>query len=81
MNVKNSNFFPSPKVDSILLLLKPKKTLSKVLISTVNRIFSYRRKTVQNIFKQFGINSISKRRLDDLTGDEIISIAKKINRL
>ena len=78
MNVKNSNFFPSPKVDSILLLLKPKKTLSKVLISTVNRIFSYRRKTVQNILKQFGINSTSKRRLDDLTGDEIIGIAKKI---
>ena len=78
MNVKNSNFFPSPKVDSILLLLKPKKTLSKLLISTVNRIFSYRRKTVQNILKQFDINSTSKRRLDDLTGDEIIRIAKKI---
>jgi 16S rRNA (adenine1518-N6/adenine1519-N6)-dimethyltransferase len=80
MNVKNSNFFPPPKVDSILLLLKPKKMLSKILISTVNRIFSYRRKTVQNILKQLGVNSISKRRLDDLTGDEIISIAKKIIR-
>ena len=80
MNVKNSNFFPPPKVDSILLLLKPKKMVSKILISTVNRIFSYRRKTVQNILKQLGVNSISKRRLDDLTGDEIISIAKKIIR-
>ena len=80
MSIKNSNFFPPPKVDSILLLLKPKKTLSKVLISTVNRVFSYRRKTVQNILKQFDINSTSKRRLDDLTGDEIISIAKKIIR-
>ena len=29
MNVKNSNFFPPPKVDSILLLLKPKKMVSK----------------------------------------------------
>ena len=80
MNVKNSNFFPPPKVDSILLLLKPKKMVSKILISTVNRIFSYRRKTVQNILKQLGVNSISKKRLDDLTGDEIISIAKKIIR-
>ena len=80
MNIKNTNFFPPPKVDSILLLLKPKKTLSNVLISTVNRIFSYRRKTVQNILKQFGINSTSKRGLDDLTGDEIINIAKKIIR-
>ena len=80
MNVKNSNFFPPPTVDSILLLLKPKKMVSKILISTVNRIFSYRRKTVQNILKQLGVNSISKKRLDDLTGDEIISIAKKIIR-
>ena len=80
MNVKNSNFLPPPKVDSILLLLKPKKMLSKILISTVNRIFSYRRKTVKNILKQLGVNSISKKRLDDLTGDEIISIAKKIIR-
>ena len=45
-----------------------------------NHIFSYRRKTIQNILKQFNINSTSKRRLDDLTGDEIIKIAKKIIR-
>ena len=78
MNVKKSNFFPSPKVDSVILLLKPKKTLSKSLISTVNSIFSYRRKTIQNILKQFNIHSTSKKRLDELTGDEIIKIAKKI---
>ena len=80
MNVKKSNFFPPPKVDSVVLLLKPKKMLSKTLISTVNSIFSYRRKTVQNILKQFSVNSTSKKRLDDLTGDEIIKIAKKIIR-
>ena len=80
MNVKKSNFFPPPKVDSTVLILKQKKPLSKVLISTVNHIFSYRRKTIQNILKQFNINSTSKRRLDDLTGDEIIKIAKKIIR-
>ena len=80
MHVKKSNFFPPPKVDSTVLILKQKKPLSKVLISTVNHIFSYRRKTIQNILKQFNINSTSKRRLDDLTGDEIIKIAKKIIR-
>ena len=80
MNVKKSNFFPPPKVDSTVLILKQKKPLSKVLISTVYHIFSYRRKTIQNILKQFNINSTSKRRLDDLTGDEIIKIAKKIIR-
>jgi len=80
MNVRKSNFFPMPKVDSVIILLKQKKILSKVLISTVNCIFSYRRKTVQNILKQFGIRSTSKKRLDELTGDEIIKIAQKIIR-
>ena len=80
MNVKKSNFFPIPKVDSVVILLEQKKIISKVLISTVNRIFSYRRKTLQNILKQFDLNSTSKRRLDELSGDEIIKIAQKIVR-
>ena len=80
MNVKKSNFTPIPKVDSTVILLEQKKIISKVLISTVNRVFSYRRKTLQNILKQFGLNSTSKKRLDELSGDEIIKIAQKIVR-
>ena len=79
-SVKKSNFFPMPKVDSTVILLEKKKIISKELISTVNRIFSYRRKTLQNILKQFGLNSTSKKRLDELSGDEIIKIAQKIIR-
>ena len=80
MNVKKSNFYPIPKVDSVVIFLTQKKMVSKTIISTVNRMFSYRRKTIQNVLKQFGINSTSKERLDDLDGDEIIKIAKKIIR-
>ena len=80
MNVKKSNFSPAPKVDSVVILLEQKKIVSKVLISTVNKVFSYRRKTLQNILKQFGLNSTSKKRLDELSGDEIIKIAQKIIR-
>ncbi len=80
MNVKKSNFYPIPKVDSVVLFLTQKKIVPKTVIVTVNRMFSYRRKTIQNILKQFGINSTSKERLDDLSGDEIIKIAKKIIR-
>ena len=80
MNVKKSNFFPVPKVDSTVILLEKKKVISKVLISTVNKMFSYRRKTLQNILKQFGLNSTSKKRLDELSGDEIIKIAQKVIR-
>ena len=80
MNVKKSNFIPMPKVDSIVILLEKKSLLSKELISTVNKIFSYRRKTLQNILKQFDVNITSNKRLDELSGDEIIKIAQKIVR-
>ena len=79
-SVKKSNFFPMPKVDSVVILLEKKKIISKELISTVNRIFSYRRKTLQNILKQFGLNSTSKKRLAELSGDEVVKIAQKIIR-
>lgn len=81
MNVKKSNFSPIPKVDSVVILLEQKKIVPKILISTVNRIFSYRRKTLQNILKQFGLNSTSKKRLDELPGGEIIKVAQKIIRI
>ena len=80
MNVKKSNFMPMPKVDSMVILLEKKKVVSKELISIVNKIFSYRRKTLQNILKQFDLNTTSKKRLDELSGDEIIKIAQKIVR-
>ena len=80
MNVKKSNFIPIPKVDSTVILLEKKKVVSKELISTVNKIFSYRRKTLQNILKQFDLNTTSKKRLDELSGDEIIKIGQKIVR-
>ena len=80
MNVKKSNFMPMPKVDSMVVLLEKRKVVSKELISIVNKIFSYRRKTLQNILKQFSLNLTSKKRLDELSGDEIIKIAQKIVR-
>ena len=81
MNVKKSNFMPIPKVDSTVILLEKKSVVSKELILIINKIFSYRRKTLQNILKQFNLNSTSKKRLDELSGDEIIKIAQKIVRI
>jgi len=54
IKVSKTNFNPQPKVDSVVLKLKSKKVVSKELIKTVNKLFSYRRKTIQNILKQFG---------------------------
>jgi len=78
IKVSKTNFIPQPKVDSVVLKLKSKKVVSKELIKTVNKLFSYRRKTIQNILKQFGKVSDSTKRLDELDGDEIIKIAKQI---
>ena len=78
MNVSANNFSPPPKVDSVVLRLTRKNTIPKDLIQVVNKLFSYKRKKLQNIAKQFGKVIESDKRLEDLSGDEIISIAKQI---
>lgn len=78
MKVQKTNFIPNPKVDSVVLRLIQKKTMTETLVKTINQLFSYRRKTLQNISKQFGLELKSDMRLDDLEGEEIIKIAKKV---
>ena len=78
IKVSKNNFLPPPKVDSVVLKIIQKNTLDKQTIHTINKIFSYRRKTVKNILKQFGKESIIDKRIDDLSGDEIINLAKQI---
>lgn len=79
-NIDKKNFSPPPKVDSVILKLIQRRKLSTQIIHTVNRIFSYRRKTIQNIFKQFGKSTTIDKRLDDLSEDEIIELAKKLHK-
>jgi 16S rRNA (adenine1518-N6/adenine1519-N6)-dimethyltransferase len=78
LDVGKRNFSPPPKIDSVVLKIIKKHTLEKDLISVINKMFSYRRKTIQNIFKQFGKETIIEKRLDNLSGDEIIDLAKEI---
>lgn len=77
-NVGKHNFSPPPKVDSVILKIIKKNVMSKDLIQTINKIFSYRRKTVKNILKQFDKESEIDKRVDDLSGDEIINLANQI---
>jgi 16S rRNA (adenine1518-N6/adenine1519-N6)-dimethyltransferase len=77
-SVSKNNFIPPPKVDSVVIKFTRKKTLSKELIQTVNKLFSYKRKSIQNILKQFGKKIESNKRLEELTSEEIIDIAKQI---
>ena len=76
--VGKNNFSPPPKIDSVILKIVKKNDLSKDLVQTTNKIFSYRRKTVKNILRQFDKESIIDKRVDDLSGGEIINLAKKI---
>ena len=76
--VGKNNFSPPPKVDSVILKITQKNTMKKDLIQTINKIFSYRRKTVKNILKQFNKKTVIDKRIDDLSGDEIIQLANQI---
>ena len=76
--VGRNNFSPRPKVDSVILKIIQKNTMKKDLIQTINKIFSYRRKTIKNILKQFNKETEINKRLDDLSGDEIINLANQI---
>ncbi len=76
--VGKNNFTPPPKVDSVILKIIQKNTMTKDQIQTINKIFSYRRKTIKNILKQFNKETEIDKRVDDLSGDEIIHLANQI---
>jgi 16S rRNA (adenine1518-N6/adenine1519-N6)-dimethyltransferase len=77
-NVGKNNFSPPPKVDSVVLKIVKKNSLTNEMIQVINKIFSYRRKTVKNILKQFNKETMMSKRVDDLSGDEIVNLAKQI---
>jgi len=78
LKVGKNNFSPPPKIDSIILKIIKKNTMNQELIQIINKIFSYRRKTVKNILKQFNKETLMDKRVDDLSGDEIINLANQI---
>ncbi len=77
-NVGKNNFSPPPNVDSVILKIIQKNKVNKDIIQTINKIFSYRRKTIKNILKQFNKETVIDKRIDDLSGDEIINLANQI---
>lgn len=77
-DVGKSNFAPPPKVDSVVLYIEKKNTLTPDVVKMVNLMFSYRRKTVSNIAKKFEKEIKSEKRVDELGADEVIGLAKKL---
>ncbi len=80
LDVSKTNFSPPPKVDSMVVRLDQKRQVTNEMITKINNLFSYKRKTIRRIAKQFGIQIDSDSRLQDLSDGEIIEIAKKVIR-
>ena len=80
MDVKNTNFRPPPKVDSVVISLVQKQVLTDQIVKTVNKLFSFKRKTIRSIGKKMGIEIDSDKRLEEMPEGEIIEIAKRITK-
>jgi 16S rRNA (adenine1518-N6/adenine1519-N6)-dimethyltransferase len=78
LDVKKTNFRPPPKVDSVVISIISKHVLSGQIIHTVNKLFSFKRKTIRHIGKKMGIEIDSDKRLEKIPEGEIIEIAKRI---
>ncbi len=81
IKVGKKNFTPNPKIDSTVLKITKKKIIQRDLIEIINKIFSYRRKKISNILKQFGKETSEEKRLDDLSTEEIVKLAKEIQKI
>ena len=79
--IKPDAFNPSPKIDSAIMSFSRKNIFSKELIQSVNIMFSFRRKKLQNIGKKLGIEIESNQRLEEMNNNEIIKFAKKIRKI
>ena len=79
--IGKENFTPKPKINSSIMSFTRKHTFSKELIRSVNLMFSFRRKKLQNIGKNLGLEIKSDQRLEEMSNNEIIKFAKKIKRI
>jgi len=78
-------FFPVPKVDSVIIVLKPTgKKLTGKEEDVIRALFQHKNKTVRNAVKdskKFGITGLGKfenRKVRTLTKEECLEIAKRI---
>ncbi len=76
--VGRSSFSPAPNVESIILLVKPKRRLKDSEVSVIKRIFSLRRREVASVGATFGMSLTAerygKRRVYSLTPSEVLEI-------
>lgn len=70
-------FDPPPRVDSVVLGLRRRNLMTAAQVRAVNRMFSYRRKTLANVLARAGAapGRGPGRRLDEMDAGEIVGLA------
>jgi len=82
LKVPRHLFYPAPKVDSAMILLKPTATrLTKKQEDVIRALFQHKNQTVRNALKHSGIKAPEKfaqRRTRTITKEECLEIAKLV---
>ncbi|MGD0477244.1 MAG: rRNA adenine N-6-methyltransferase family protein [Nitrososphaerales archaeon] len=78
MKVGRESFLPPPKVNSLLISVKPKRRMAGAEISKVKLLFSLRRRQVVSAMAKLGMaqpeTDYGKRRVYSLTPEEVLEI-------
>jgi len=78
MKVGRESFSPPPRVNSLLISVKPKRRMGGLEISRIKRLFSLRRREVVSAMAKLGMArpeiDYDKRRIYSLTPDEVLEI-------
>jgi 16S rRNA (adenine1518-N6/adenine1519-N6)-dimethyltransferase len=75
--IPRSAFSPRPKVDTVIVSLKPKRRLSDAQIRGIKRLFGLRRRTVSAALGKSGANlsdALRSRRIYSLSPDEVLAL-------
>lgn len=78
--VSRENFFPKPKVDSIVILLKKKRKLSAWEEKLIRELYAHKNKTVENALKRIRAEipeNLKKKRPRHMSIEEVLSIKQK----
>jgi 16S rRNA A1518/A1519 N6-dimethyltransferase RsmA/KsgA/DIM1 with predicted DNA glycosylase/AP lyase activity len=84
MKVGRESFLPPPKVNSLLIAVKPRRRMARAEISRVKRLFSLRRREVISAMVKLGMGrpeaDCGKRRVYSLTPEEVLRICGRMDR-
>ena len=74
--VRRSAFDPQPRVDTVIVSMKPRRRLSERQISGMKRLFALRRKTVAAVLgrRAAEMGPVSGKRIYSLTPEEVLKI-------